>query len=135
MMSWAGGWFFLMAAEMFTVGQRDFRLPGLGAYLRAAADRGDVHAIVWGVGALIGVIVALDQLVWRPLLAWSARFKLEMVTSEAAPTSWGYDVWRSSWLMEWLRGGMRPIEARMAPLSTTCSPVAALLSPTPCRPW
>src|ERR671937_11351 len=69
MMSWAGGWFFLMAAEMFTVGQRDFRLPGLGAYLRAAADRGDVHAIVWGVGALIGVIVALDQLVWRPFLA------------------------------------------------------------------
>ncbi|MCS6844989.1 MAG: ABC transporter permease subunit, partial [Caldilineales bacterium] len=31
MMSWAGGWFFLMAAEIFTVGQRDFRLPGLGA--------------------------------------------------------------------------------------------------------
>ncbi len=40
MMSWAGGWFFLMAAEIFTVGARDFRLPGLGAYLSEAADSG-----------------------------------------------------------------------------------------------
>ena len=82
MMSWAGGWFFLMAAEMFTVGQRDFRLPGLGASLRAAADRGDIAAIVWGLGVLVAVVVVLDQLVWRPLLAWSNRFKLEMVAEQ-----------------------------------------------------
>jgi NitT/TauT family transport system permease protein len=45
MMSWAGGWFFLMAAEIFTVGHRDFRLAGLWVYLHEAADRGDVTAI------------------------------------------------------------------------------------------
>jgi NitT/TauT family transport system permease protein len=92
MMSWAGGWFFLMAAEIFTVGERDFRLPGLGAYLQEAANRRDVAAIAWGLGALVSVIVVLDQLVWRPLLAWSSRFKLEMVAGAEAPSSWFYSV-------------------------------------------
>jgi NitT/TauT family transport system permease protein len=69
MMSWAGGWFFLMAAEIFTFGDRDFRLPGLGAYLSEAARAGDVSAIAYGVATLVLVIVALDQLLWRPLLA------------------------------------------------------------------
>ena len=92
MMSWAGGWFFLMAAEIFTVGERDFRLPGLGAYLQEAANRGDITAIAWGLGTLVSVIVVLDQLVWRPLLAWSSRFKLEMVAGAEAPSSWFYSV-------------------------------------------
>src|SRR5919197_1174540 len=99
MMSWAGGWFFLMAAEIFTVGERDFRLPGLGAYLQEAANRGDISAITWGIGTLVSVIVALDQLVWRPLLAWSSRFKLEMVAGAEAPSSWFYSVLRHSRLI------------------------------------
>lgn len=102
MMSWAGGWFFLMAAEIFTVGQRDFRLPGLGAYLQEAANQGDVQAILWGVGSLVLVIVALDQLVWRPLLAWSDRFKLEMVEGDEPPSSWFYDVLHRSRLVGFL---------------------------------
>lgn len=103
MMSWAGGWFFLMAAEIFTVGQRDFRLPGLGAYLQEAANQNDFTAIAWGIGSLILVIVLLDQLVWRPLLAWADRFKVEMVEDSEPPTSWFYDVWRSARLADWLR--------------------------------
>jgi NitT/TauT family transport system permease protein len=103
MMSWAGGWFFLMAAEMFTVGRRDFRLPGLGAYLAEAAGRGDLRAIAWGIGALILIIVALDQLVWRPLLAWADRFKLELVEDEEPPGSWFYEVLLGSRLLRWLR--------------------------------
>lgn len=98
MMSWAGGWFFLMAAEIFTVGERDFRLPGLGAYLQEAASQGEVSAIVSGIGTLVLVIVALDQFVWRPLLAWSTRFKLEMVGGAEAPASWFYSVLCHSWL-------------------------------------
>jgi NitT/TauT family transport system permease protein len=90
MMSWAGGWFFLMAAESFAVGRRDFRLPGLGSYLQQAASRGDLHALALGLATLVAVIAGLDQLVWRPLLAWSDRFKLEMVESENPPTSWFY---------------------------------------------
>ncbi|MCX7853881.1 MAG: ABC transporter permease subunit, partial [Caldilineales bacterium] len=100
MMSWAGGWFFLMAAEIFTVGRRDFRLPGLGAYLSEAAAQGNSQAILMGIGTLVLVIVALDQLVWRPLIAWSDRFNLEMVESDNPPTSWFYDLWRNSRLVE-----------------------------------
>lgn len=98
-MSWAGGWFFLMAAEIFTLGQRDFRLPGLGAYLHEAASKGDMGAIAYGVITLVLVITALDQLVWRPLLAWSERFKLEMVESDSPRTSWFYDALRVSRLL------------------------------------
>jgi len=114
MMSWAGGWFFLMAAEIFTVGQRDFRLPGLGAYLQEAANQGDVRAILWGVGALVLVVVALDQLVWRPLLAWADRFKLEMVESDAPPSSWFHDALRRSRLADWFGESVwRPISERL----------------------
>jgi NitT/TauT family transport system permease protein len=105
MMSWAGGWFFLMAAEIFTVGNRDFRLPGLGAYLHEAATRGNITAIAWGVGMLVFMIGALDQLLWRPLLAWSDRFKIESVEGEARPTSWFYDVLILSPLVNRLREG------------------------------
>ena len=101
-MSWAGGWFFLMAAEIFTVGQRDFRLPGLGAYLQEAANQGNLLALAWGIAVLVLVIVALDQFIWRPLLAWSERFKIEMVESEATTTSWFYEAMRSSRLMGWV---------------------------------
>ena len=102
MMSWAGGWFFLMAAEIFVVGQRDFRLPGLGAYLQEAANQGNLTAILWGIGTLVLVIVALDQLVGRPLLAWADRFKLETVEGEEPPASWFYALLRRSRLKEWL---------------------------------
>ena len=113
MMSWAGGWFFLMAAEIFTVGQRDFRLPGLGAYLSEAAGRGDLRAIVWGLAALVLLIVALDQFLWRPLLAWSDRFKLEMVESDNPPTSWFYDVLRDSQLLGGLGRLISPLAQRL----------------------
>ncbi len=98
-MSWSGGWFFLMAAEIFTVGSRDFRLPGLGSYLHEAAQRGDGHAIWQGIATLVIVIVALDQLVWRPLLAWTERFKLEMVRSGAPTRSWVLEGLRASALV------------------------------------
>ena len=101
-MSWAGGWFFLMAAEIFTVGSKDFRLPGLGAYLQEAANQGDFRSIAFGLTALILTIVALDQFIWRPLLAWADRFKVEMVESGQPPTSWFYDLIHTSRLFQWV---------------------------------
>jgi NitT/TauT family transport system permease protein len=102
-MSWAGGWFFLMAAEIFTVGSRDFRLPGLGAYLQEAANQGNYRSILFGLAALVLTIVALDQFIWRPLLAWSDRFKVETVESDQPPTSWFYDLMKASNLFLWAR--------------------------------
>jgi NitT/TauT family transport system permease protein len=102
-MSWAGGWFFLMAAEIFTVGERDFRLPGLGAYLQAAANQGDIQALLWGIAVLILVVVLLDQLVWRPLLAWSERFKLTLVSDDTEVFSWFYELLRTSRILDRLQ--------------------------------
>jgi NitT/TauT family transport system permease protein len=81
MMSVAGGWFFLMACEMFVLGDRDFRLPGLGSYLQTAASHGDTRAILWGLSAMVALIVLLDQLVWRPIIVWADKFKFEQVES------------------------------------------------------
>lgn len=113
MMSWAGGWFFLMAAEIFTVGARDFRLPGLGAYLHEAANQGNLNAILWGLAALILTIIALDQFVWRPLLAWSDRFKLEMVESDQPPTSWFYTLLHNSALAYFFGRLTAPLTERL----------------------
>lgn len=79
MVSVAGGWFFLMACEMFVLGTRDFRLPGLGSYLQTAADNNELQAILSGLAVMVGIIVAIDQLVWRPAIAWSDKFKFEQV--------------------------------------------------------
>jgi NitT/TauT family transport system permease protein len=81
MVSVAGGWFFLMACEMFVLGTRDFRLPGLGSYLQTAAGTGNYVAITWGLLTMIAIIVATDQLIWRPVIAWSDKFKFEQVES------------------------------------------------------
>ncbi len=102
-MSWAGGWFFLIAAESYTVGGRDFRLLGLGTFLQEAAQAGDVQALLLGVGVLVGLIVLLDQLVWRPLLAWGERFQLEMVESQEPATSWFYNLLQRSRLLAGLQ--------------------------------
>ncbi len=118
-MSWAGGWFFLMAAEIFTVGNKDFRLPGLGAYLSEAANAGDVQAITWGLVTLLSMIIALDQLLWRPLMAWSDRFKLELMeTDEERPRSWFLEAWRRSrviggWVRKMARRLSKRVETRL----------------------
>jgi NitT/TauT family transport system permease protein len=101
MMSWAGGWFFLMAAEQFTLGDKDFRLPGLGSYLKAAADEGDLAALLVGLGTLIAIIVLLDQLLWRPLVAWSEKFRFEQTESGEGATSAVLVAFRRSRLVEW----------------------------------
>jgi NitT/TauT family transport system permease protein len=100
MMSVAGAWFFLMACEMFTLGNRDLRLPGLGSYLQTAANAGDTRAIGWGLGVMIAVIVLIDQLVWRPMIAWSEKFKFEQVEAYQSPRSPILDFLRRSRILE-----------------------------------
>jgi NitT/TauT family transport system permease protein len=87
MMSVAGAWFFLMACEMFVLGNRDLRLPGLGSYLQTASNAGDARAILWGLAVMVTVIVLIDQLVWRPIIAWSEKFKFEQVEAHQTPRS------------------------------------------------
>jgi NitT/TauT family transport system permease protein len=115
----AGGWFALMACEMFTMGSRNFQLPGLGSYLQTAADSGDVRALIAGFAVVILIVVATDQLVWRPLIAWSDKFKFEQVESSDRVTSPILELLRRSTLLSSLPGRVfarfeEPIYRRMA---------------------
>jgi NitT/TauT family transport system permease protein len=114
MMSVAGGWFALMVCEMFVLGPRDFRLPGLGSYLQTAASAGDTTSILWGIGTMVLVIVLLDQFVWRPVIAWGEKFKVEQVESTDAPRSWVLNlVQHSSGLARIRQHTLRPLSERV----------------------
>lgn len=115
MMSVAGGWFFLMACEMFVLGSRDFRLPGLGSYLQTASSAGDTHAILLGLVTMISVVVILDQIVWRPVIAWAQKFKFEQVESSEEPHSSVFDFLRRSRAISLVsRRFTRPLSERIA---------------------
>lgn len=94
MMSMAGGWFFLMICETYRLGDDDFRRPGLGSYMQKAQAEGRVDAMVFAVLAMLLMIVALDQLLWRPVVVWSQKFRVE--EGGAQPEM-------SSWFLNWLR--------------------------------
>src|ERR1700684_1994428 len=114
MMSVAGGWFALMVCEMFVLGQRDFRLPGLGSYLQTAASAGDTTSILWGVATMVAVIVLLDQFIWRPVIAWAEKFKVEQVESSDSARSWVLDlVQHSSGLAKIRQKTLRPVSERL----------------------
>jgi NitT/TauT family transport system permease protein len=132
MMSVAGGWFFLMACEMFVLGDRDFRLPGLGSFLQTAASHGNTRAILWGLGAMIALIVLLDQLVWRPIIVWADKFKFEQVESASvSPNALLSLIGRASLVIRGYRLVFRPIINWLTLTFATNARRAAASFPTP----
>ncbi|MCB0917124.1 MAG: ABC transporter permease subunit [Actinobacteria bacterium] len=87
MMSMGGAWFFLTASETISVAGNDYALPGIGSYAGQALKQGDVGDILWAIAAMIILIVAVNYLFWRPLVAWAERFRNEQSAPEATPTS------------------------------------------------
>src|SRR5580704_5467645 len=114
MMSVAGGWFFLMITEAFVLGDKDFRLPGLGSYMSVAAANGNVRGQVWAIVAMVAMIVVLDQLVFRPLVVWAQKFRVEEGGDAEAMSSWFYDVLRRSSLLEALVGFLGSLRSSVA---------------------
>ncbi len=137
MMSVAGGWFFLMACEMFVLGSRDFRLPGLGSYLQTAASAGDTRSILWGVATMIAVIVLLDQFVWRPVIAWAEKFKVEQVEAQDLPRSWVLDwLQRSRGLALLRKRALRPMrESLMMRFAKRHMTKPTEEAPSPAKMW
>jgi NitT/TauT family transport system permease protein len=124
MMSWAGGWFFLMASEQFTLGSRSFQLPGLGSYLQAAANAGNTGAILLGLATLIALIVLLDLLFWRPLVAWADKFKVEQSSGADTPHSPVLEALRRSALVALVnRRVFRPLGQLLARLLDRLQPL------------
>src|SRR5262252_4052837 len=88
MMSMSGGWFFVVAAEAITVGNTTFALPGIGSYIALAIEQRDLTAIGWAIATMLIVILLYDQLLFRPLVAWMDRFRVDQDPGLDAPRSW-----------------------------------------------
>src|SRR5471030_2484101 len=89
MMSMSGGWFFVVASEAITVGDKTITLPGVGSYLAIAIQQQDLHAVGYVIVAMVAVILIYDQFMFRPLVAWADKFRMENTASQAgAPESW-----------------------------------------------
>ncbi|MCP3715549.1 MULTISPECIES: ABC transporter permease subunit [unclassified Paraburkholderia] len=99
MMSMSGGWFFVVASEAITVGNNTITLPGVGAYLAQAIAEKNLHAVGWVILAMIVVILAYDQFLFRPLVAWADKFRMENTSSGDAPESWLLDLIRRTRLI------------------------------------
>ncbi|MGF6258691.1 ABC transporter permease [Ensifer sp. LBL] len=100
MMSMSGGWFFVVASEAISVGNTTITLPGVGSYVALAIAQQDLVAVGWATATMFAVILIYDQLLFRPLVAWSDKFRVELSAGSAAPRSWLLDVVRRTRLLQ-----------------------------------
>jgi len=88
MMSMSGGWFFVVASEAVSVGDNTWKMPGIGSYVALALEQRDIGAVFYAIGAMLMVILAYDQLLFRPLVAWSLKFRFETTAGATADDPW-----------------------------------------------
>ncbi|MGU7852090.1 ABC transporter permease [Burkholderia orbicola] len=126
MMSMSGGWFFVVASEAITVGNQTITLPGIGAYLAQAISDKNLGAVGWVIVAMSVVILAYDQFLFRPLVAWADKFRMENTASGDAPQSWLLDMMRRTHLIHqllvpagWLLSQAARIPLRVPSLTAT----------------
>jgi NitT/TauT family transport system permease protein len=100
MMSMSGGWFFVVASEAVSVGDNNWKLPGIGSYVALALEQQDIVAVAWAILAMLLVILAYDQLLFRPLVAWSAKFRFETTAGATASDPWMLRLMRRTRLLK-----------------------------------
>ncbi len=103
LLSMSGGWFFLSVCEAFTLGDHQYRLPGIGAYMATAVARGNASAMIGGVVAMSLLIVVMDILIWRPVLAWAHQFRLEDIPGYTTTEPLMANLVRESGLLRWAK--------------------------------
>ena len=131
MMSMSGGWFFVVASEAITVGNHSITLPGIGAYLAQAISDKNLAAIGWVILTMTIVILAYDQLLFRPLVAWADKFRMENTSSGDAPESWLLDLIRRTRLIHRLLVPLGWMFAKAARLPMRLSSVGPVRLPKP----
>jgi len=109
MMSFGGGWFFVAESEAISVLNKEYTLPGLGSFVAAAIADENIPLLGWAVVTMAVVIVAVDQLFWRPLIAWSDKFRLEQSASSEPPESWVYELLKAARIPRALGTGLSPL--------------------------
>jgi NitT/TauT family transport system permease protein len=107
LLSMSGGWFFLSVCEAFTLGKQEYRLPGIGAYMATAIGRGNTTAMISGIVAMTILVVVMDILIWRPVLAWAHQFRLEETPGYRTTEPLMRNLVRESGLLRWLRVNYR----------------------------
>ncbi|MGQ9815390.1 MAG: ABC transporter permease [Candidatus Roseilinea sp.] len=105
-MSFGGGWFFVAASEAISVLNQKYTLPGIGAYVTEAIAQEDMRALLLAMLAMAALVVVIDQVMWRPLIAWADRFKVEQNEATQAPRSWMLELLRRSRVLEAVRDGL-----------------------------
>jgi len=127
MMSFGGGWFFLTASEALSVNNHKFALPGIGAYVAAAGDQGNLARVLLAIAVMIVVVIGVNTLFWRPLTAWAERFRIEESAAVQAPRSLTLDVLRRSRLPGAIGHPLGrlvyPLDRAMAVFGTTGHPL------------
>ncbi len=113
MMSFGGGWFFVAASEAISVLNQKYTLPGIGSYVASAVAAEDLTALGWALGTIVIVIVLTDQLFWRPVVAWSDKFRLEQSAAVEPPRSWLYDLLKAARIPRYLGQAFTPIAERL----------------------
>jgi len=128
MMSMSGGWFFVVASEAISVGDTTYTLPGIGAYVALAIKQQNLAAVGWAVLAMLAVIVIYDQLLFRPLVAWAEKFRVELSASPIVPRSWLLSIVRRTRLFQLLLGPIEraldslPRQRLAVPMNSSTSP-------------
>src|SRR5215468_864970 len=137
MMSFGGGWFFVAQSEAISVLNKNIKLPGLGSYMASAVEAGDTRAAVYAIVAMVVTIVVIDQLLWRPLVAWAEKFKLEQTEGKDNPTSWVLDLLQRSYVLAWVSdhvgGRLARFSQRASTLSTDLTQTISDRTPAPLK--
>jgi len=110
MMSMSGGWFFVVASEAITVGDTTITLPGVGSYIAEANNQGRWDAILAAVATMAVVILIYDQVLFRPIIAWAGKFRVELSVGQQVERSWVLELLQRT---NWIRRGVRPLFAAL----------------------
>ena len=113
MMSFGGAWFFLTASEAITIGHNNYVLPGMGSYVAAASRQDNLGDIGWAILAMIIMVVGVNFLFWRPMVAWAERFRMGDSAAVDKPRSLVLDMIRRSQINEWMARPTRPLGRAM----------------------
>ncbi len=129
LMSMAGGWFFLTVCESFTLGSKRFQLPGIGSYMATAIEAKDRRAMIYGVIAMCTIIIFVDFVIWRPVMAWVRKFQMEEIQGDIAELPFVTQFLRESWLIRRIKVIVKrwerrkqvgdPVAAPSTPMSST----------------
>jgi NitT/TauT family transport system permease protein len=133
MMSMSGGWFFVVASEAVTVGDNSWKLPGIGSYVALALEQRNIVAVMWAILAMLLVILAYDQLLFRPLVAWSAKFRFETTASGTASDPWMLRLMRRTRLLKLIGGGIGDVAVFIGGLRLSFRTRSAMTPKQPSR--